>query len=312
MDRREFLKRASFSAAGLALALTRGDGTLSAQAMAKPSVSSASSGVPDLVAVKGSTQANRLDRSLKELGGIEAFVKKGQTVAIKPNIGWSQDPRTGANTNPELVRRLAELCFAAGAKKVLVFDHTCDDEDSCYKNSLIGPYARQAGATMVPADRSGSYQEVAIAGAVSLKRTRLHEAILEADVFFNVPVLKEHGGIGISCAMKNLMGMVWDRGAFHAQGLEQCIVDSCLIRKPSLTIIDADRCMLSGGPRAHEGSRYGDQKMLLVSKDMVALEAVGAATLGMKASDFGYIALAAAQGIGSADLRKLDIRRLSV
>jgi len=126
-----------------------------------------------------------------------------------------------------------------------------------------------------------------------------------------VPVLKEHSGVGMSCAMKNLMGMVWDRGAFHAQGLEQCIADSCLIRKPALTIIDADRVMLSGGPRGHSGSRYAEQRMLLASKDMVALEALGALTMGKAVSDFGYIALAEARGAGTADLKKLDIRRIN-
>jgi uncharacterized protein (DUF362 family) len=267
---------------------------------------------PDLVAVKGGGQAARLDRALREYGGMGAFVRKGQTVVIKPNIGWSQEPRMAANTNPELVKRLVEQCLEAGAKKVWVFDHSCDNGPASYRASLIESYARQGGATVVPADSSSSYQEVAIPGAISLKKTRVHELILEADVFINVPVLKEHSGAGMTCAMKNLMGIAWDRGDFHQLGLDQCIADIGLFRKPALNIVDAAKVMLSGGPRGHAGSRYDEQQMLILSSDIVAIDAVGARTLGKAPSDFGYIAKAEERGLGTSDLSRLNIRRLSL
>lgn len=308
MNRREFLKMAAMGVAGAALSLRGGNEALAAQAAAGP----ASSRLPDVVAVKGSTQAARLDRALKELGGIGAFVRKGQTVVIKPNIGWSQEPRVAANTNPELVKRLVEQCLDAGAKKVWVFDHSCDNGAASYKASLIESYAKDGGATVVSGDNSSSYQEVSIPGAVALKKTKVHELILEADVFINVPVLKDHSGAGMTSAMKNLMGIVWDRGAFHGLGLDQCIADSCLFRRPALNIVDADRIMLSGGPRGHSGSQYNEQRMLIASTDIVAVDAVSARTLGRTPADFGYIARAEERGLGKSDVTKLDIRRLSL
>jgi uncharacterized protein (DUF362 family) len=262
--------------------------------------------------VKGGSQAARLDRALQEVGGIGAFVRKGQTVVIKPNIGWSQEPRVAATTNPELVRRLIEQCVDAGAKKVWVFDHSCDNGPASYKASLIESYAKDAGATVVSGDSSSSYREVAIPGAVTLKKMYVHELILEADVFINVPVLKDHMGAGMTCAMKNLMGIVWDRGAFHSQGLDQCIADSCLFRKPALNIVDADRIMLTGGPRGHAGSQYNEQRMLILSADIIAIDAVSAKTLGQAPNDFGYIAKGEERGLGTSDLTTLSIHRLTI
>jgi uncharacterized protein (DUF362 family) len=312
VNRRDFLKAlAAMGAAGAArLLLDRGRGLDPLWAEGSPLP--ASPRPPDIVAVKGGGQATRLDRALREFGGMGAFVRRGQTVVIKPNIGWSQEPRMAANTNPELVKRLVEQCLDAGAKKVWVFDHSCDNGPASYRASLIESYAKEAGAVVVPADSSSSYQKVAIPGAVSLKKSMVHELILEADVFINVPVLKEHSGAGMTCAMKNLMGTAWDRGEFHSLGLDQCIADICLYRKPALNIVDAGKVMLSGGPRGHSGSRYDEQQMLILSSDIVAIDAVGARTLGKAPVDFDYIAKAEERGLGTSDLSRLSIRRLSL
>jgi uncharacterized protein (DUF362 family) len=312
MDRREFLQKcAALGAAGAFGFLLDNRGApdrLWAESQAPNSIRK----IPDIVAVKGGGQASRLDRALQEVGGISAFVRKGQTVVIKPNIGWSQEPDIAANTNPDLVKRLVEQCIQAGAKKVWVFDHSCDNGPASYKTSLIESYAKDAGATVVPGDNSSSYQEVAIPGAVTLKKTKVHELILEADVFINVPVLKDHMGAGMTCAMKNLMGIVWDREAFHAQGLDQCIADSCLFRKPALSIVDAGKIMLTGGPRGHAGSQYNEQQMLILSTDIIAIDAVSAKALGKTPEDFGYIARGEERGIGISDLKKLNIHRLTI
>lgn len=311
MDRREFLtKAAAFGAAATAALLFRpgSHGRLAAE----PATRSDSGGGTDIVAVKGGSESSRLDRVLLELGGIGTFVRKGQTVVIKPNIGWAQEPRVAANTNPELVKRLVEQCIQAGARKVWVFDHSCDNGPASYKASLIESYARDAGAIVASATRSSSYHEVAVPGAVILKRTQVHELILDADVFLNVPVLKDHSGAGMTCAMKNLMGIVWDRWEFHRHGLDQCIADSCLYRRPDLNIVDADRIMLTGGPRGYGSSRYDEQHMLIASTDIIAIDAVSARTLGSLPENFGYIARGEMRGLGVANLSRHHIRRIII
>ena len=91
----------------------------------------------DLIAVLGGTPEDMFKKAIAELGGMKKFVQKGQKVVVKPNIGWDRSPELAANTNPDLVAAIIKDCFAAGAKEVIVFDHTCDDWRKCYKNSGI-------------------------------------------------------------------------------------------------------------------------------------------------------------------------------
>jgi uncharacterized protein (DUF362 family) len=107
---------------------------------------------------------------------------------------------------------------------------------------------------VIPSGSSSYYHEVAVPGAVKLKRMAFHELILEADVFINAPILKNRSRAGMTCAMKNLMGIVWDREAFHRLDLDQCIADSCLFRKPALNVVDAWKVMLSTEPVAADAA----------------------------------------------------------
>jgi len=124
---------------------------------------------PVLVAVRDGDRVAMLDKALAELGGIQAFVKPGQTVVIKPNIGWNASPERGANTHPSIVGHLTALCLSAGAKSVSVFDNTCDQWQETYKNSGIEKAAKDAGAIVVNGKDETLYREVAIPNGIKLK-----------------------------------------------------------------------------------------------------------------------------------------------
>lgn len=203
----------------------------------------------DVVAVRGGEPEIMFDRGIQSMGGMRAFVKRGQSVVIKPNIGWDVIPEKAADTNPNLVKHIVKRCLEAGAKEVYVLDHTCDDWSKCYRSSGIEKAARDAGAKVVPAHSESYFQTVTIPGGKILKSTKEHETILNADVFINVPILKHHSSTHISCCMKNLMGNVWDRGYWHRNNLHQCIADFATYRKPHLNVVDAYNVLKRNGPR---------------------------------------------------------------
>ena len=270
---------------------------------------------PDLVAIMGGEPADLLERALKEIGGIEKFVKKGQTVVIKPNIGWDKKPDFAANTNPELIGALVEQCFKAGAKKVTVFDHTCDNWQKCYQNSGIEKAAKAAGAAVFPGNDEIYYKEVKLPQGVKLKSMKVHQALIDADVWFNVPVLKNHGGAKMSIAMKNYMGIVWDRGFFHSNDLQQCIADSCTwSKKPALNIIDAYRCMRKNGPQGRSVSDTSLLKTLIVSTDIVAADTAAIGLFNqveqMDINQVGHIANGEKLNLGTQKLDKLNVKRI--
>jgi len=272
---------------------------------------------PDMVAVMGGEPAQLLERALQEMGGIEKYVKKGQSVVIKPNIGWDKKPELGANTNPDLVAALIKQCFKAGAKKVTVFDHTCDNWQKCYASSGIEAAAKAAGATVLPGNDETYYKEVAIPQGVKLKSAKIHQALLDADVWFNVPVLKNHGGAKMTISMKNYMGIVWDRGYFHANDLQQCIADACTwSKKPALNIVDAYRAVRQNGPQGRSISDTSVLKTLIVSKDIIAADTAAVGLFNqvqkMDINSVGHIAIGEKLKLGTQNLDKLNIKRIKI
>jgi uncharacterized protein (DUF362 family) len=272
---------------------------------------------PDMVAVMGGEPAQLLERALNEMGGIEKYVKKGQSVVIKPNIGWDKKPDFAANTNPELIEALVKQCFKAGAKKVSIFDHTCDNWQKCYANSGIEKAAKAAGATVLPGNDETYYKEVSIPQGQKLKSTKIHQALLEADVWFNVPVLKNHGGAKMSIAMKNYMGIVWDRGYFHANDLQQCIADICTWnKKPTLNIVDAYRCMRKNGPQGRSVSDTSVLKTLIVSTDIVAADTAAIGLFNqvekININEVGHVANGEKLKLGTQNLSHLNVKRIKL
>ncbi len=301
MDRRDFLKTAAVTGIS-ALLFDRIHG-------AEPVPEK----VPDLVAVRNGEPAQLLDAGLAALGGIERFVKPGQTVVIKPNIGWNRAPESAADTNPDLVAHLVKLCLKAGAKSVQVFDHTCDkDWQSCYNVSGIGPAVEKAGGTMICGNLKSAYVPVEIPNGKVLRSAMLFRAVKECDVFINVPVLKNHGGAKYTGALKNLMGSIWDRPIMHRLGVQQAIADWAGVRKPDLNILDAYRAMQTGGPRGNKASVILPLKSLLISTDMAALDTAGAKMLGIDPAIATHIALAAQMGLGQNDLSKVNIKKIAL
>lgn len=310
MKRRDFLLSAAIT--GIASTL-RFDKLEAALQNNKVKVTSG----PDLVAVMGGEPAAMLDKALAKFGGIQAFVKKGQTVVIKPNIGWDKTPNMAANTNPELVKALVKKCYAAGAKKVQVFDHTCHQWDKCYANSGIKAAVESAGGVMLPGNDENYYQKVSLPHGVRLKETSIHKALLECDVWFNLPVLKNHGGAKMSISMKNYMGIVWNREFFHRTDLQQCIADICTYtKKPALNIVDAYRVMTKNGPQGRNESDTAVLKSLIVSPNIVAADTAAIKFFNqvqkMDLNEVGHIAKGEALRLGTRNLDSLKIERIKM
>jgi uncharacterized protein (DUF362 family) len=252
------------------------------------------------------------DSGIASLGGMKAFVKKGQTVVVKPNIGWDVPPERAGNTNPKLVAQIIKHCYQAGAKTVYVFDNTCDNAKKAYANSGIERAVKEAGGKIVSGASESYYQKVSVKGGKSLKDTKVHELILSSDVFINVPILKSHSSTKLTMAMKNLMGVVWDRRYWHSNNLNQCIADYCMHRKPDLNIIDAYLVLKQNGPRGVSLDDVVSMKSQIISTDIVAADAAGAKTFGLNPDDISYIKIADAMKLGTKNLDSLKINRIKM
>lgn len=311
MKRRDFLKAAAIT--GVASVIKVSDGM---DILAQKTVRSKAGGY-DMVAVMGGEPVEMFRKAIAEMGGMGAFVKKGQKVTVKPNIGWDKTPELAGNTNPDLVAEIVKQCFKAGASEVNVFDHTCDDWRKCYANSGIEKAAKAAGAKVLPAAEESYYREVSIPNGVKLKKAKVHKAILDADVWINVPILKNHGGAQMSIAMKNHMGIVWDRGFFHRSDLQQCIADICSINKPAvLHVVDAYRVMKTNGPRGRSLSDVHTAKALFMSRDIVAVDTASIKFFNqiekMPLESVEHVKKAENLKLGTMAIEKLNVKRISI
>ena len=263
----------------------------------------------DLAAIKGGEPDAMFDDVIKALGGMTRFVKKGQTVVVKPNIGWDVSPERAGNTNPILVNRIIKHCFDAGAKDVYVFDHTCDNWNKSYSNSGIERAVKDAKGKIVSGASESYYQEVTIKQGKKLTKAKVHELILNSDVFINVPILKHHSSADVTIGMKNLMGNVWDRGYWHSNNLHQCIADFTSFRKPDLTVVDAYYVMKKNGPRGVSKDDVVTMKSQIISTDIVAADAAAAKLFGVDPEKIDHIKIAHEMKLGTMNLDKLSIYR---
>jgi len=313
MKRRDFLKAAAITGLATTFKLTEGM-DLMAQKSAKTALNT---GGTDLVAVMGGEPAQMFQKAIAELGGMGKYVKKGQKVCVKPNIGWDKVPEMASNTNPELVAEIVRQCLKAGASEVVVFDNSCDDWRKAYKNSGIEAAATAAGAKMLPVKDVSYYKDVALPKGVKLKTAKVHQAIYDSDVWINVPVLKNHEGALMTIAMKNHMGIVWDRGFFHRNDLQQCIADICTLDKPAiLHVVDAYRVMKTNGPRGRAVSDVANAKAMFVSADIVAVDTAATKFFSqleaMPLESVKHIALAQDHKLGTMDLSKLKVKKIQL
>lgn len=267
---------------------------------------------PQLAAVRGGEAEEMFDKAMEAIGGMKKYVKPGQTVLVKPNIGWDATPDRAANTNPKLVGRIVQRCLEAGAKEVRVFDNTCNRWDLCYKNSEIEKYVKDAGGKMVPGNLESYYKEVQIPKGKVLKNAKVHDLVLNSDVFINVPVLKHHSSTTLSLGMKNLMGVVWDRRFYHGNNLSQCIADFCTYRIPDLTVIDGYKMLTKNGPRGVSTADVVDLKALIASSDIVAADAAATKLFGTEPDQIEHLKIASSMGLGIIDLGKVNIQRIKV
>jgi len=303
MARRHFLRLSS----GAALALAAGAPLL------KP-VRADAAAFPELAVVTGSAAA-ATRAAVEMLGGMSAFVKKGDKVVIKPNMSFARGIESATNTSPEVVRELVLLCRAVGASKVRVLDHPLRPNDLCVKDirDACGPISNDMVYAL---EEESFYREVRVPGAKTLRKTDVMKDVLEADVLIAAPVAKSHGSTGVSLSLKGMMGLVYDRGVMHyLHDLSTAVVDLASLLKPKLVVVDGSRVLTTKGPGGPgKVVRYDT---IIASRDMVAADAQAVAMFEwygrrMEPRQVKHIRLAHERGLGRMDLEALTIGKKRV
>ncbi len=300
LNRRKFIQQVSLFSVGLTLAVPRFS---ISRAVASSSPGSL------LALVKGTDYQQITREAVAILGGMDQFVRPGNSVVVKPNIGWDRSVEQGANSHPLVVKALVEMALEAGASRVLVFDHTCNEKRRCYRNSGMEETLTAMGRTVrLEHIDERKFVPVDIEKGVSLTRWDIYKEALLADCYINVPVAKHHGLSRLSLGLKNSMGVIGgNRGRLH-HDLGQKLADLATVVKPQLTVVDATRMLLKNGP---QGGRLQDVKKadtVLASTDPVAADAYATTLFDLSPGDISSTVAAHRMGLGEMNLGRISVK----
>jgi uncharacterized protein (DUF362 family) len=245
-----------------------------------------------------------------EAGGIARFISRGDVVAIKPNISWARHPDFAATTNPEVLEAVIELCYGAGAKKVRIADHTIHDARRCFAITGAGSVAKKTNAELV-FPRSSLMKEMKIHGH-RLDVWPVFIPLVEADKLINIPVAKDHGLSTLTLGIKNWIGGVGGRRYALHQDIHQSIIDLAQFFKPTATLIDATKILVSNGPSGGSLSDVMVKNTLILSDDQVAADALAAGLFGLNAGDIGFIRLGQKWGLGASDVPEHNRKKVVI
>ncbi|MGD0584522.1 MAG: DUF362 domain-containing protein [Oryzomonas sp.] len=294
MDRRSFLK------------------TAAAASLLAPTLARKALAVKDqpLVAVAEGKDYGAITRkAVNAVGGMKRFVKAGDVVVVKPNMGWDRSTELAANTHPQVVRALVEECLAAGAKKVKVFDYTCNDSRRCYVNSGIEGALKGMKNVECKQIEQERFKKVALNGRF-LKEWELYDEALSANVFINVPIAKHHGLSKLTLGLKNIMGVMGGNRGYIHRNIDVALADVNAHMKSHLTVIDATRILTAHGP---QGGSMADVKVLnkvIASTDIVAADAFATTLFGLKPADIPITVAAHQRGLGEMNLERIKVVRV--
>ena len=269
---------------------------------------------PNLVAITGSDPFANTVAAVDRIGGISRFVQRDSRVVVNANTSFNLP---GSNVEPVVVLATLKMCLDAGASEVWLAKG--GKPEYWARSPRSAEFAEVIDTTKVS---ERDFKVVEIPGAVALKEAHVDTHVLEADVYLNVSVVKNHAGTNFTGALKNAMGpcpheptnrlchfgsATPERDKFYAyvDHLSQSIADLNLIRTPDLCIVDATTFLVTKGPAGPGDLRTSDT--VVAGSDPVAIDAYSTRFLDLKPGDVKMIGMAERLGVGTASLKQLRI-----
>lgn len=251
---------------------------------------------------------NALLALLAPLGGINRFVKPGQKVLLKPNLLAGKPPERAVTTHPALIRGVAELVQEAGARVWLGDSPGIGSAEAVARKCGILAVVEELGIEFRPFDKPVAIRP----RGRTFQHLEIASDILAADVVINLPKLKTHQMMGLTCAVKNMFGAVIglrkpqlhlkagnDKALFALMLLELCEQIS-----PALTIVDAVVGMEGDGPGSGDPVEIG---ALIAGSNPLAVDAAAIDLLGIKPAQVWTQKLAIETGRRGSTLEQVEL-----
>ncbi|MDR3736410.1 MAG: DUF362 domain-containing protein [Acidobacteriaceae bacterium] len=213
------------------------------------------------------------------------IVHPNQVVSLKVNTIAGK----GLSTHVALVNAICERLQQSGVRpgNIIVWDRTNHElEAAGFKIATDTNHVRCFGT-----DSVGYEDAVLTSGMV---KTQLSKIVTQSDVIINVPVLKHHGGAGITMAMKNMYGVIKNPSDQHGNNCNPYVADLNTLpelhRKLRFVVGDIFTCVYAGGPR-YKPEYAWNHNQLIVGEDHVAIDYLGWQIIEKKRAEKGLKSL---------------------
>lgn len=251
--------------------------------------------------------AEAIDRHFEILGGIEKFVKPGDTVLLKPNFIAPRSRRHATQTDPAIILEAARLLKDFGAKPFVADSPAWGNTFACARAlKLTDPLAKMG----IPVKQLDSPRNCLIGDRQT--KVGISSVALDADVIVNLPKFKSHQQLGATFAVKNMFGCVagkrkalwhFTKGGNPADFCE-FLIDVYRYLKPALTIIDGVLAMDRAGPIRGRARPLG---WVIGGTDPIACETVCANLVGIEPETLPVVKTAKQIGFGCSDRAGIEI-----
>jgi len=252
------------------------------------------------------------------IGGIEAFVKSGDKIVIKPNLTTALPSSTGLTTDPYVVEAVINLCMERSPAEIVIAEGSGGAETNlAFERCGYSRLAEKYDVKLVDLNRSPTCL-VDLPKGRFLRQISIPKVVLESDVLINVPKFKIRKNWA-TLSIKNLLGVLPGKGRFSGEfwtldgkwfrpegekkrvheNLTEGLVDLNTVIHPSLIVMD--------GIVASYENRPVQLNVVLAGKDPLALDCVATRIAGLDYSQIPYLRCAAKRGIGEADIEKIEV-----
>ena len=256
-----------------------------------------------VVIVKGKNPIETTANALRMIEPDLSFIfSADKPILIKPNYINSKHPSTGITTDSRVVEGVVKFLKEGGVENIVIgegsgFANTCE----AFKVAGIDVVAEKWNVKLVDLNRD-EFVEAYPPNPIALKKVKVAKTALQS-IIVSVPKLKLHRMATVTLGLKNMMGALASKGSMHNGWLSKNIADLASLLKPSLTVIDG---IIAGEGHETSGNPV-EVDLVIAGVDTVAVDAVGAAVMGVDPKDVKHLVLAEEKGLGTCDLDKITI-----
>lgn len=256
------------------------------------------------------SQPDKMAVQMMEAMGVAEEIKAlnvdAPLIGLKPNLVVAQPSHWGATTSPELVAGVIRYLKDHGMHRIVIMESSWVGDCTAEAFKICGYEALSQEFDVLLIDlKKDSFEEVVIDGY----KLNVCGQPLKADYLINLPVLKAHCQMKITCALKNMKGCIPDmeKRRFHRLGLHEPIAYLNKALRSHLTIVDG----IIGDLTHEEGGNPVRMGRVIAGRDPVLVDTYVTELLGYGVGEIPYIEMAAGLGVGSCELRDEDVIELN-